>query len=212
MTVQNRAAKFFIEIVYLVIPGLLFYAPFHEGEYSFYTLLRVLVFIFCVYIALITLLNQEGYYANPKSKYPIIFGAIAVIFNPIIPIHLDRDVWGVIDFIAGFFIMFYFIERKVFHRTNGKMKKVIKEREDKIDEEHKRIKSLKWCKTCKYYKKNKKYSNTLDGLYRNESKPNEIYLPCANIVKTKKTWERFYEMIPNKRTLFPNDCTEWEKR
>jgi len=113
---KDRIAKYLLTLFYLTVPGLLFFAPFYDGDYSFFQLLRGVTFIFCGYFAIITLFADDGYSANRNSKYPLIFGIIAIIFNPIIPIHLNRELWAFIDFAAGSFLIFYFIERKAAHK------------------------------------------------------------------------------------------------
>ena len=59
--------------------------------YGYYTLLR---FVVCG-------VGAYGVYFSSEiiiSKgWAWIFGIIAILFNPIIPIHLDRDTWAVID-------------------------------------------------------------------------------------------------------------------
>jgi len=44
-----------------------------------------------------------------KITWVWIMGAVAILFNPIAPIHLDKSTWGVIDFIvAGLFLLSIF--------------------------------------------------------------------------------------------------------
>jgi hypothetical protein len=57
--------------------------------YSFYVLLRVTICTIAVYSA---------YQATErKSAWAWIYGAVAVLFNPIIPIHMARSDWSRID-------------------------------------------------------------------------------------------------------------------
>ena len=58
--------------------------------YSYYTLLR---FIVCGVTA------YGAYYAKEIEKigWVFILGFIALLFNPLIPIHLDRGTWAIID-------------------------------------------------------------------------------------------------------------------
>lgn len=118
MTIGNRFAKLLIDIVYLAIPCLLFYTPFYDGDYSYYISLRKVVFLFCGYFTFLTFMYEDGYFANRNSKYPYFFLVITILYNPIIMIHLDKDIWTPINIITGIFLLFYFIERKIYHKTH----------------------------------------------------------------------------------------------
>ena len=64
--------------------------------YGFYTFLRIAVTIIAIVAALDLSKNNEGVW--------IVFAGIAVLFNPLIPIYLTREIWFFIDLIiAGFF-------------------------------------------------------------------------------------------------------------
>ncbi len=212
MTPGNKVAKQVLHLIYLAIPGLLLYAPFHQGDYDYYNILRVFVFLFSGYLTLITFSNQDGYFANQGSKYPYMFGIIAIIFNPIIPFHLTREIWAPIDFISGLAILFYFIERKYYHRTNKEIKEKQDEIDRKQDEEYQKNKNIKWCKTCSKYRKIKVYEDFGNGLYLNPTIPNIEFLPCQDIDKTYIVWTKFYGQSSNRRPWFPKDCEFWNKK
>lgn len=73
---------------------LLLMAVFAKWPYGFYTLLRIVVCGSSLYIAFsAATLN--------KKLWVWIMGATAVLFNPLIPIHLHRSTWQAIDFIAA---------------------------------------------------------------------------------------------------------------
>lgn len=64
--------------------------------YGFYTFLRIAVTIIAIVAALDFYKNNEGIW--------IVFAGITVLFNPLIPIYLTREIWFFIDLItAGFF-------------------------------------------------------------------------------------------------------------
>jgi len=71
---------------------------------------------------------------------------------------------------------------------------------------------IQWCKTCKYFKKNKKYEETINGLWRNETMPNKELIPCKEFDKTKEIWENYYNLNQSERTLYPKNCNFWKKR
>jgi hypothetical protein len=62
--------------------------------YAYYQLLRLGVTAVSVYYAWES--HQVGYH---KSVW--FFGAVALIFNPLVPVYLDRDLWAVIDIALG---------------------------------------------------------------------------------------------------------------
>jgi len=74
--------------------------------YDFYTLLRWIVCIVSIYVA-------YGFYKSKLNSWVFIFSAIAVLFNPIYPVHLDKSSWVSIDFISSilFFVSAYSLKR-----------------------------------------------------------------------------------------------------
>ena len=109
-------------LLYLFIVGLLFYAPFYQGAYLhlFYPTLSFLIFLECFLLALVTLDNDE-YFGGDKYFY--IFAIIAILFNPVIPIPLNKEIWTLVYFIVGIFMLVYFIERKIAHTKLNKINK-----------------------------------------------------------------------------------------
>lgn len=76
---------------------LLFGALLDGWPYGYFTLLRFIVCIFSGYITFKA-------YEFGKEFWMYSFGFLAILFNPIIPIHLSREIWVVIDFFAGIFM------------------------------------------------------------------------------------------------------------
>lgn len=85
-------------IITIIVATFLFLALLDGWPYGFFTLLRFVVFTGTAYIAWMA-------YAQKKEKWVWIFGFLAVLFNPFIIIHLNREIWRVIDFIAGVFMI-----------------------------------------------------------------------------------------------------------
>jgi len=52
-------------------------------------------------------------YENSRNAWTWILGIIAVLFNPIAPIHLDREAWLVIDLIVAAIIFTSIFKLKV---------------------------------------------------------------------------------------------------
>jgi uncharacterized protein DUF6804 len=73
-------------VTWLVAAGLLVSAAVERHPYSFYTLLR---WICCPVFA------YSAFAAHEKNRLPWawIFGALALVYNPIFRVHLDRSTW-----------------------------------------------------------------------------------------------------------------------
>jgi hypothetical protein len=85
-------------IITIIAAAFLFLALFDGWPYGFFTLLRFVVFALTAYIAWIA-------YEVKQEKWIWIFGFIAVIFNPFIPLYFGRDFWVIIDFIVAIFLI-----------------------------------------------------------------------------------------------------------
>ena len=74
-----------------------------DWPYGYYQLLRLVVTGAAVWVAYIL-------YTAKKTGLMITFIIIALLFNPLIPVHLDRQTWKVIDLLCGlFFIITIFL-------------------------------------------------------------------------------------------------------
>lgn len=85
-------------IALLIAAAFLLVALFDGWPYGFFTLLRFVVFASSAYVAYMA-------YEAQKEKWVWIFGFLAVLFNPFIVIHLDREIWSIIDLIVGVFMI-----------------------------------------------------------------------------------------------------------
>jgi membrane-bound ClpP family serine protease len=61
-----------------------------SNPYGYYTLLRIVLCASCIYLVF-------GSIENDKKGCAWILGIMAFIYNPIIPVHLKRDAWSVIN-------------------------------------------------------------------------------------------------------------------
>ena len=64
--------------------------------YGFYTLLRLIV---CG--VAILLCYQEYLTFNSVTSWAVFFSVTALLFNPVFPIHLTREVWAPLDFVSA---------------------------------------------------------------------------------------------------------------
>jgi hypothetical protein len=87
--------KYFVpsSIARLVAIALLLWALDHHA-YGYYQILRWVVCGAAVYSAFVAM-------GSKKTPWAWALGITAVLFNPIIPIHLRRDSWAFIDVIAA---------------------------------------------------------------------------------------------------------------
>ena len=93
MTRESTMGRFFALRPHLV-PSLIA-AGFCLGAmgrwpYGYYILLRWVVCAAAVFVVVLAVL-----YKKHRAAWP--FGVVAVAFNPLIPIHLTREIWRVVD-------------------------------------------------------------------------------------------------------------------
>ena len=83
-----------IDKLWFLIPtGLLLLALF-PLPYGYYQFLRIAVAVASGFIA-------YSSFSDGRQTWAITFGAICILFNPIIPIHLAREIWAPVDFVAA---------------------------------------------------------------------------------------------------------------
>ncbi len=83
----------------LIIGAIFLFVAFIDGlPYEFFILLR---FIICA--VSLFLLSVAANFERPIFIY--LFGFIAILFNPLIPVHLERELWLLIDFIVAIFML-----------------------------------------------------------------------------------------------------------
>ena len=67
--------------------------------YGYYTLLRLVAFGVFTWAAFIAFEKKE-------AVLPWVFVLLALIFNPIIKTYLPKEIWAIIDFCSGVFLIF----------------------------------------------------------------------------------------------------------
>lgn len=63
------------------------------NPYSYYTVMR---FVCCGCFIFLAILASE----QKLARWPQVFGVLAVIYNPLIRIHLDRSFWSVVNVVT----------------------------------------------------------------------------------------------------------------
>lgn len=75
--------------------------------YGYYQLMRLVVCI-CAGVIAYRRHGEEGF-----TAWTIALTALAVLFNPLIPIHLTREVWSVLNVISSALLAFNFVRMRI---------------------------------------------------------------------------------------------------
>ncbi len=81
-------------LVPVMLAALMLLGALADWPYGYYQLLRFVVCGVAAYIAFL------GYSAG-KLWVAWVFGFVAILFNPLIPIHLSREIWQTIDVVCA---------------------------------------------------------------------------------------------------------------
>ncbi|MFN0149201.1 MAG: DUF6804 family protein [bacterium] len=95
-------------IARFVCAALLLWALFPH-EYGFFTLLRLVVTgvgIYCVHVA----------HVRGRTQWAWTFGIVVLVFNPVIPWHLGRSIWRIVD--AATAVLFLYSIQSIRARGN----------------------------------------------------------------------------------------------
>ena len=76
-----------------VVSVMLLWALYPGNPYGYYTLLRFVCCGIFAYLAVQSL-------ALEKQGWSWVLGITAVVYNPIIPIHLTREIWSVVNIVT----------------------------------------------------------------------------------------------------------------
>lgn len=79
-----------------LVPAALLLVALLPLPYGYYTFLRLIVTGWAVFLIWF---EYQG--RSELNGWAIGFALIAALFNPIVPVHLDREVWRIIDFVAA---------------------------------------------------------------------------------------------------------------
>jgi hypothetical protein len=94
------------QLIPAVIAALMLLVAVGDRPYDYYQLLRFVVCGAGAYIA----------WLSYHSKYPWavwLFGFVAILFNPLAPVHLSRATWGLLDLVcAGLFLLAAAVKRQ----------------------------------------------------------------------------------------------------
>lgn len=93
--------------------GLLIWA-LDNHPYGYFTFMRIIVCCVAGYCAVLASEQRKG-------SWTWLLGAIAVLFNPVIPIHMTRETWKIIDIAVALVLLasFFFVKGAKRARQEG---------------------------------------------------------------------------------------------
>lgn len=92
-------------IIKIIAVIMLFWA-LADNPYGYYQILRWVICGLSGYLVYLA-------YNEKKNVWVWIFGILTVLFNPILPIYLDRDTWSIIDVITAVIIFISIFKMKI---------------------------------------------------------------------------------------------------
>jgi hypothetical protein len=92
-----------LPMVLWIVPALILIVAVFPLPYGYYTFTRIVTCLACIVLAYSTYRSTP-----PAFGWCAAFAIVAVLFNPIIPIHLTRGVWMGLDLGAAAIILAHF--------------------------------------------------------------------------------------------------------
>lgn len=100
---KNIVSIISIVILLLAIPPI--------WPYGYYILLRWVVTASAIFLVWVS-------YNLKKTFWLFLMGIIALLFNPIAPIHLNKETWVIIDLIVATIFLVSIFKIKIYEREN----------------------------------------------------------------------------------------------
>jgi len=92
-------------LLYLVPAIFLCIIPFFKFPYGIYTLLRIVITLSAAFI-----IYDNYKKTNIVNSSIVIFSIVLIVFNPIFPIRLNKEMWLPIDLITAAIYFYYYIK------------------------------------------------------------------------------------------------------
>lgn len=90
-----------------IVCAVLLFLALAKLPIGYYTFLRIAVTVVSILIIV------EQYKKEAVNFWGVIFGVIAILFNPIIPVYLyKKSLWMPVDVVAGLVFLIYSFKRK----------------------------------------------------------------------------------------------------
>jgi len=94
-----------MKLIFLIPAIFLCIVPFFKFPYGIYTLLRIVITLSAAFII------YDNYKKTNKANTTIlVFSLILIIFNPIFPIRLNREMWLPIDLITAAIYFYHYMK------------------------------------------------------------------------------------------------------
>jgi len=94
-----------MKLIFLIPAIFLCIVPFFKFPYGIYTLLRIVVTLSAAFI-----IYDNYKKTNNVNTTIVIFSIILIVFNPIFPIRLSKEVWLPIDLMTAVIYFYHFIK------------------------------------------------------------------------------------------------------
>ena len=79
----------------LTIVAVMLFIAISPLPYGFYTFIRIIVCGCAVYM------TYQGFSNEDKGTWPWVLGFIAILVNTVTTIHMTKEIWMAVDFVAG---------------------------------------------------------------------------------------------------------------
>ena len=96
-----------MKLIFLIPAIFLCIVPFFKFPYGIYTLLRIVVTLSAAFI-----IYDNYKKTNNVNTTIAIFSIILIVFNPVFPIRLNRELWLPIDLISAAIYFYHYIKMR----------------------------------------------------------------------------------------------------
>lgn len=89
---------------YIILAGMLLLclAPMTYGYYQFVRFVSMVVFAVMAY----------QYYVKKQMEWAVVFGALALLFQPFVKIALGRTMWNIVDVVVAIMLIVFWYKEK----------------------------------------------------------------------------------------------------
>ncbi len=94
-----------MKLIFLIPAIFLCIVPFFKFPYGIYTLLRIVVTLSAAFI-----IYDNYKKTNNVNTTLVIFSMILIVFNPVFPIRLNRELWLPIDLTAAAIYFYHYMK------------------------------------------------------------------------------------------------------
>jgi len=94
-----------MKMIFLIPAIFLCIVPFFKFPYGIYTLLRIVVTLSAAFI-----IYDNYKKTNNVNTTIVLFSIILIVFNPIFPIRLSREIWLPIDLITAAIYFYHYMK------------------------------------------------------------------------------------------------------